>query len=164
MDLTKNTEEKNKSTPIAAHTPVLLNETIRALDPQPGEFFVDGTAGEAGHMRAILEKIGPNGKYLAIDWNKKNVERLAREFADDSRVTVLNMNFADIPEALRGKKADGLLLDLGFSSGELESGRGFSFQKDEPLLMTYSDDQEPLYKILKRLSEKEIFEILKLTG
>lgn len=163
MDSIKNTEEKNKSAP-TAHIPVLLNETISALDPQPGEFFIDGTAGEAGHMRAILGKIGPNGKYLAIDWNKANAERLAEEFADDGRVTVLNMNFADIREALRGKKADGLLLDLGFSSGELESGRGFSFEKDEPLLMTYSDDQEPLHKVLKRLSEKEIFEILKLTG
>ncbi|MCL4406176.1 MAG: 16S rRNA (cytosine(1402)-N(4))-methyltransferase RsmH [Patescibacteria group bacterium] len=167
MDSTKNknTEEQSDSrASTRTHIPVLLNETIDALDPQPGEFFVDGTAGEAGHMKVILSKIGPTGKYLAIDWNKLNAERLREEFKDDHRVRVENVNFAGIPELLRGEKADGLLLDLGFSSGELEAGRGFSFQKDEPLLMTYSDEEEPLYKVLKRLSEKEIFEILKLTG
>jgi 16S rRNA (cytosine1402-N4)-methyltransferase len=162
----KNIEEEssvasyNKKT----HVPVLLIETISLLNPQEGEFFVDGTAGEAGHMKAILEKIGPAGKYLAVDWNKENANRLIREFESDKRVRVANANFADIPRLLQDEKADGLLLDLGFSSGELEAGRGFSFQKDEPLLMTYSDEEEPLYRILKRLSEQDIFEILKLTG
>jgi 16S rRNA (cytosine1402-N4)-methyltransferase len=146
------------------HIPVLLNETIDILNPQEGEFFIDGTAGEAGHMKVILEKLGPTGKYLAIDWNKENADRLIKEFKSDKRVRVANANFADIPQLLKSEKADGLLLDLGFSSGELEAGRGFSFQKDEPLLMTYSDEEEPLYRILKRLSEQEIFEILRLTG
>jgi 16S rRNA (cytosine1402-N4)-methyltransferase len=162
----QNIEEQDRAAfqRIKTHTPVLLIETINALNPREGEFFVDGTVGEAGHMKAILERIGPAGKYLAIDWNKENAERIAEKFKDDKRVRLANANFVDIPQLLQGEKADGLLLDLGFSSGELGAGRGFSFQKDEPLMMTYSDEEEPLYKILKRLSEQKIFEILKLTG
>ena len=132
-----------------SHIPVLLKEVLEVLDPKPGEFFIDGTAGGGGHSQAIQERIGPNGKLLAIDWEKTGE------------------NYADLPEILLKKnleKADGLLLDLGFSSEQIGNGRGFSFQKDEPLLMTYDKNAEPLKEILRELTEEEIEKILKDFG
>src|SRR3989344_1691430 len=131
------------------HTPVLLNEVIGLLEPKPGEFFVDGTAGGGGHSRAIQEKIGAAGKLVAIDWEKTGE------------------NYANLPEILASKnlsKADVLLLDLGFSSEQIGGGRGFSFQNDEPLLMTYDPKSEPVKEILKRISEAELARIIKELG
>lgn len=131
------------------HTPVLLKEVLGLLDPKPGEFFIDGTSGGGGHAKAIESAVKPDGKILAIDWDKTGE------------------NYADLPEILEKRnlpKADGLLLDLGFSSEHLESGRGFSFEKDEPLLMTYDRGAKPLRQILKELAEKEIFKIIREFG
>src|SRR3989344_2264643 len=111
-----------------SHTPVLLHEVMKGLDPRPGEFFVDGTAGGGGHSRAIKERIGPTGTLLEIDWEKTGEDH------------------ADPPNILRLRslgKANGLLLDLGFSSEQLGAGKGFSFKTDEPLLMTYSPSEKP---------------------
>ncbi len=131
------------------HIPVLLNEVITLLNPQPGEFFIDGTAGAGGHSRAMKEKIGADGRLLAIDWDKTGE------------------NYADLAEILAVKKigqADGLLLDLGFSSEQLGNGRGFSFQKDEPLLMTYDSKQKPVRELLNELSEQWLADIIKNYG
>lgn len=123
------------------HKPVLLKEVIEILNPQPGEFFIDGTIGNGGHAAAILEKIEPTGKFLGMDWDKNAIEKLKIEKLKDYKNVILRQgNYADLPEILRKNnlpKADGLLLDLGFSSEQLESGRGFSFLKDEPLDMRY---------------------------
>lgn len=139
------------------HIPVLLKEVVEVLDPKPGEFFIDGTIGSAGHAIEILKKILPRGRFLGIDWDKDNL-RIAEEgikktfakdakslFGKDSRITLVHGNYADLPEILNKHKlpkADGLLLDLGFSSEQLESvgrrtGRGFSFLRNEPLDMRY---------------------------
>ncbi len=131
------------------HTPVLLNEVLERLDPKPGEFFIDGTAGGGGHTRALEEKVGETGRVLAIDWEKTGE------------------NYADLPKILAAKnfgKADGLLLDLGFSSEQLESGRGFTFQKDEPLLMTYDPEGEPVREILQELTREELEKIIRELG
>ncbi len=133
----------------AIHIPVLLNEVINILDPKPGEFFIDGTAGAMGHSKAIQEKIGANGRLLSIDWEKTGE------------------NYADLPVILKQKhfeKADGLLLDLGFSSEQLSGGRGFSFQIDEPLLMTYDPNAEPVKDLLQELSEEKLASIIKDFG
>lgn len=151
------------------HVPVLLNEVIRLLDPKPGEFIIDGTLGAGGYSEAILERIGPTGKLLGVDWDKNTVAALQEKFLpllhQGALITLVNDNFANIPEILDSKNlglADGLVLDLGFSSEQLEnSGRGFSFLKDEPLLMTYSDESEPVREILKRLTAGELEEIIK---
>ncbi len=127
---------------VIKHKPVLLNEAITVLDPKPGEFFIDGTFGSGGHAQAILEKLGSERKLLAIDWEKTGE------------------NFADLAYLLVKKrlpKADGLLLDLGISSDQLElSGRGFSFQRDEPLLMNFNSASKPAKTILRELSEREL--------
>ncbi len=129
------------------HIPVMLREVLEALNPQPGEFMIDGTYGAGGHARAIAARVEPAGKVLAIDWDKTGI------------------NFAEIPELLRRErlgKADGLLLDLGLSSEQLgSSGRGFSFLRDEPLLMTYHRGERPLYEMLKELSEEELCRIIR---
>ena len=142
---------------ISRHTPVLLKEVMAVLNPQPGQFFIDGTYGAGGHSQEILKKIGSGGKLLAVDWSQEAARRCKTDFC------VVD-NFANLPEVLRKLNlppADGLLLDLGFSSEQLQTfGRGFSFQKDEPLLMTYNDQQQPVRDLLKQVSEKELAEIL----
>lgn len=132
------------------HTPVLLNEVIRLLDPKLGEFFIDGTFGGGGHARAILRKIGSRGKLLGVDWD------------EETKADVIG-NYADLPEILQERqlpKADGLFLDLGFSSDQLRSGRGFSFSADKPLHMTYSKETQPLQERLPQLTEKELADII----
>lgn len=154
------------------HTPVLLRETIEALDPKPGEFFIDGTLDGGGHAAAILEKTMPRGRFLGIDWDKNILEisraQIGARFQipnPDFQASWVNENFANLPEILEREglgKADGLLLDLGMSSEQLEnSGRGFSFKKDEPLLMTYDVNAKPVKQILKELNEDELAEIIK---
>ncbi|TSC95618.1 MAG: 16S rRNA (cytosine1402-N4)-methyltransferase [Parcubacteria group bacterium Athens1014_26] len=154
-----------------SHTPVLLNESIDLLSPQKGEFFIDGTFGEGGHALAILKLVGKEGKLLAIEWDKNTLDKLIRESHQEfsgEGVIFINDNFARLPEILEEYnlgKADGLILDLGFSSNQLElSGRGFSFNQDEPLLMTYSDDSIPVYRILARINQKDLESIIRDFG
>ncbi len=131
------------------HIPVLLSEVINVLDPKPGEFFIDGTAGGEGHTNALREKVGVSGQVLGIDWEKTGE------------------NYADLPVIMKNKKldkADGLLLDLGFSSEQIGGGKGFSFQADEPLIMTYSPASKPVREILKELSEDELTKIISEYG
>jgi 16S rRNA (cytosine1402-N4)-methyltransferase len=146
------------------HTPVLLNEVIRLLNPQPGEFFIDGTIDGGGHSAEILKRILPGGKLLGVDRDESAILRLKSEFKSYKPNLILTAgNYADLPEILGRKKlprADGLLLDLGFSSEQLTSGRGFSFSVDEPLLMTYSRATRPLRERLPELSEKQLADII----
>ena len=150
------------------HTPVLINETMQALNLKPGNYIIDGTYGGGGHSAALLERIGPTGKLLAIDWNEHAVRECIERYAHDGRVICAVGNFAELPEITRlthYPKAHGLLLDLGLSSDLLEhSGRSFSFQEDEPLIMTYNDAQEPVMALLERLREDELADIIKTCG
>lgn len=152
------------------HTPVLSNEVVESLNPQKGEVFIDATAGAGGHAKAIVEKIGADGKLMLIDWDEETARALGKEVRAFSNARVVSGNYADIPELmarLNFPKADMLLIDLGFSSDQLLRGRGFSFQPivgNDPLLMTYSDSQEPVRDILFRLKEKELAEIIASFG
>lgn len=150
------------------HVPVLLKEVVEALNPQKGDVVIDGTAGAGGHAREILGRIGEEGSMLLVDWDDETVRTLEKEVRTFSNVRVVRGNYADIPvlmEQSNFPKADALLLDIGFSSDQLLRGRGFSFQKaDEPLLMTYSDEREPLKDLLRRISEKELMEIIREFG
>jgi 16S rRNA (cytosine1402-N4)-methyltransferase len=156
------------------HIPVLLNEVIQFLDPKPGEFIIDGTIGSGGHAIEILRRIGSEGKLLGIDWDEKNIEKLKTEKLKDFRnVILVCANYADLPEILKNKnlgKADGLLLDLGLSSDQLEeSGRGFSFKKNEPLDMRYNTTIQnsklnsknlTAEKVVNQFSEKELADLI----
>ncbi|MEK9154750.1 MAG: 16S rRNA (cytosine(1402)-N(4))-methyltransferase RsmH [Patescibacteria group bacterium] len=153
------------------HVPVLLKETIDILNPKTGEFFIDGTAGSGGHSVKILERIGPEGKLLVIDWDKKNIESLKNGiFKNFENVIFVNENNVNLPEILKKcdlPKADGLILDLGFSSEQLEkSGRGFSFLKNEILDMRYNTESEDMTasEIVNSFSDKELADIFWLYG
>src|SRR3989338_352131 len=152
------------------HTPVLLKEIIELLDLKEGEIIIDGTAGSGGHSKAILQKIGKTGQLLLIDWDKESVANLKKAFAGYSNVSIIQSNYAELPGIIAENhfpKADGLLLDLGFSSEQLErSGRGFSFNPPaggEPLDMRYDaeDDERPTAaSIVNGFSEKELADII----
>ncbi|HUY69673.1 MAG TPA: 16S rRNA (cytosine(1402)-N(4))-methyltransferase RsmH [Candidatus Tyrphobacter sp.] len=149
------------------HIPVLLKEISETLDPRPGGFFIDGTLGEGGQAKAILSKIGSRGKLLGLDWDESSLAQAKRNIKAPN-VLFVKGNYADLPLILKRKKlppADGLLLDLGFCSGQLESGRGFTFQKDEPLDMRYDRESGPsAADILNGLSEKELEDIFSRYG
>lgn len=147
------------------HVPVLLQEVLGVLEPKPGEFVIDGTLGAGGHARALIEHIKPNGTFLGIDWDKEAVKKAETEINGDElqRLVLRSGNYADVPAMLNDEslgKADILLLDLGFSTEQLV-GRGFSFQKDEPLLMTYSDETIPAHTILRQLKKRELAGIIR---
>ncbi|MCG2719728.1 MAG: 16S rRNA (cytosine(1402)-N(4))-methyltransferase RsmH, partial [Nanoarchaeota archaeon] len=158
-----------------AHIPVLLNEVIELLNPKNGEFFIDGTFGAGGHSKKILEMIGEKGLLLAFDWDpstelraNKKVEERNESFLTKKNVIFVNDNFTRIKDVLQEKKlpkADGLLLDLGFSSDQLsDSGKGFSFKKDEPLIMSYSENGLTAYEVINSYSEEDIEGIIKDLG
>ncbi len=158
--------------PHVKHKPVLLNEVLEYLNPQPGDFMIDGTMDGGGHATAIMEKIlagGAAGKLLGVDWDERMVARWRAKKIDRSKAIFVHGNYADLPEILRQEKlplADGLLIDLGFSSEQLggeSEARGFSFSEaaaDEPLLMTYDDSQVPVREILREIDETTLANII----
>jgi 16S rRNA (cytosine1402-N4)-methyltransferase len=157
------------------HIPVLLKEIIAVLNPKSGEFFIDGTIGDGGHSVAILEKIGSKGILLGTDLDETNLGKLKENIKTESKIILVQSNYADLPEIIENlpagrhgenlPKADGLLLDLGFSSEQLTAGRGFSFSgPEEPLLMTYDRYAVPVKNLIRQLSEPELAEIIKEYG
>ncbi len=156
------------------HIPVLRQEVLDALAAEANQNFIDGTAGAGGHALAILEKTAPSGQVLLIDWDAEAIARskeiiAAKEEKLLERVVFVNDSYANI-ESIAGKEnfspVQGILLDMGLSSDQLEnSGRGFSFQKDEPLDMRYSVNQElTAREIINHWEEREIARILKDYG
>jgi len=153
------------------YIPVLQKEVLEYFDQKPNENFIDCTIGEGGHTLAILEKNGPKGKVLGIEWDPELYKKLLRSDLDrlKARLILVNDNFANLEEIAKSQKfrsVSGILFDLGMSSWHLEeSGRGFSFQKKEPLDMRYNP-QNPLTaeKIVNYRSALEIEKILEIHG
>lgn len=149
-----------------SHIPVLLQEVVALLDPKPGEFFIDGTAGNGGHLAALLERVGESGKVLGIDFDPSAIGRLTEKFSAKENVTLVNGNYANTAEILEERhlpKADGFLLDIGFSSMQVDaSGRGFSFQKDEPLDMRYQPNEgmATAEEVVNGIGEKELADLI----
>lgn len=149
------------------HVPVLLEETIKILDPRPGEFIIDGTVDGGGHTERILEGVGPKGKLLGVDLDPRMLKGCREKFSGKKNVILLSGNYKDLPAMLEENSfglADALLLDLGFSSEQLFAGRGFSFDKDEPLLMTYGEEEVSAKVWLKKLKEQELADIIYVYG
>jgi len=124
------------------HVPVLLDEVVAALRPQPGQRFVDGTLGAGGHALALLEATAPDGELLGLDADPAALEIARQRLTTFSnRVHFVNANFAELGEiapALGFSSVHGVLLDLGVSSIELETAaRGFSLQVEGPLDMRF---------------------------
>ncbi len=156
---------------MATHEPVLKKEVLEYLDPKPSENFIDCTIGEGGHAKLILEKTGPNGKVLGIDRDPSQIENCRQNLKEFSeRIILANDSFENlkkIAEANNFTPVDGILMDLGFSSWQIEkSGKGFSFLRDEPLDMRYNENAKSLTaeKIVNEYAEEEIENILREYG
>ncbi|MBA6342366.1 16S rRNA (cytosine(1402)-N(4))-methyltransferase RsmH [Colwellia sp. MB02u-10] len=122
-----------------AHISVLLAESISGLAIKPEGTYIDCTFGRGGHSGLILDNLGPNGRLIAIDRDLSAIEA-AKKYADDKRFIIEHHGFADLQMIVEKheltEKIDGILLDLGVSSPQLdEAERGFSFMKDGPLDM-----------------------------
>lgn len=160
-------EEKRKG-----HTPVLLNEILEIFDPKPGEKYIDATVNGGGHAIAILERVGKEGTVLGIDWDCELISNLKPQISNlknqNLKLTCDNyVNLKSIAREHNLDKADGILFDLGFSSYHLEeSGRGFSFQKDEPLDMRYNPNENDLTaeKVINTWKEETIEALLREFG
>lgn len=152
------------------HTPVLVKEVVASLACRPGRLYVDGTVGGGGHARAILEEAGPDGKLIGIDRDDRALEEAARHLKSfGDRVTLVKGNFAGIGEILEGlgkDGVDGILLDLGVSSHQLdEAGRGFSFSLDAPLDMRMDQGfGQTAYDVVNTRSEEELALIFREFG
>lgn len=154
------------------HIPVLLKETIEYLNPKHGDTIVDGTINGGGHSEEILKKIGDIGKLIGIDQDGNILNKLREKWQGKKNIYLINDNFRNLDsilESLKIEKINGALLDLGFSSMQLEqSGRGLSFQKDEPLLMTLKSDILPedltAREILNTWSEEDIANLIYKNG
>jgi len=155
------------------HVPVLQKQVIEYLNPKTNENFIDCTIGNGGHALAILEKTKPDGKILGIDWDSEIIKQLALR----ERMVLVNDSYANLKNIIEKEKfgpVSGILFDLGMSSWHIdESGKGFSFMRDEPLDMRYSS-QFPISnfqfsnltakKIVNEWKEEEIEKILKEYG
>ena len=126
------------------HQSVLLHEAIEMLDIQPNDTVVDATLGRAGHAREIIKKLGRGGLFIGFDLDSDAISRAEARLTDTlAKKVLINTNFADLHRELSKRDIhaiDKALFDLGWSSDQLDAGRGFSFQKDEPLIMTYRTD------------------------
>lgn len=121
------------------HQTVLLHEAVDALVTLPGGFYVDGTFGRGGHSRYLLQRLNESGHVLGVDKDLA-AQAVAQELAEsEPRFEFFHGSFAQLPHQLRGMgidAVDGILLDLGVSSPQLDQGeRGFSFMQDGPLDM-----------------------------
>lgn len=149
------------------HYPVLLREAVDALRVRPDGIYVDGTFGRGGHSRAILEKLGSAGRLIAFDRDPTAVA--AGEAIKDERFTLVYGAFSGFSRILAGlgvEKVDGVLLDLGVSSPQLdEAERGFSFRFDGPLDMRMDTGSgETAAEWLAHVPQEQLAEVIKVYG
>ena len=153
-----------------AHLPVMLDETLTALAICPGGIYIDGTFGRGGHSQRILDALGDNGRLLAFDKDAAAIAVARERFGGDPRFEIVHGSFADVAAAVieRGlaRRVDGLLLDLGVSSPQLDDpARGFSFQQDGPLDMRMDRSQgQSAAQWLAAADEADIAEVLRDYG
>ncbi len=155
------------------HIPVLLNEVIEALRLKPNANVVDCTLGDGGHSEAILEKTGPKGKVMGMDTDAESLLRAKRYLYNyGDRVIYVRDNFVNlkkVAEENNFEPVDGVLMDLGWSMPQFsERGRGFSFDKDEPLDMRFNisteNNEMTAGQLIKQSSKAELAQIFKKFG
>lgn len=144
------------------HIPVLLHEVIEGLSLQKGMRVIDGTINGGGHSREILKHIMPGGSLIGIDLDPVLAEKTGDELKTlypNEDIKVMQGSYDQVGEFLKGEKCDAIVLDLGFSSIQMEGERGFSFE-DDSLDMRYNPNEgEPAYQIVNTYTEKELTEI-----
>lgn len=150
-----------------SHIPVLASETVEVLDIRQGGIYVDCTAGGGGHSSLILAKLA-NGTLIDIDRDPQAIENLKIRFSDKDNVTIVNNNFFNIKEILKGlhiDKVDGILADLGVSSHQLDTAeRGFSFHADAPLDMRMSMQGTSAADVVNTYEKSDLQRILYTYG
>lgn len=152
------------------HISVLLDETLAFLNPQPGGLYVDGTMGLGGHTSAILKQSEPSGRVIAFEWDENAIEASKERLACyENRLTIVRRNFAEISTGLNEcgvSEVDGLLIDIGLSSLQLDMGdRGFSFKRDDELDMRMDERTSvTAASILARCTEEQLADIFYCYG
>lgn len=145
-----------------------MKEVIKALAVETSDTVVDATLGGAGHFASLLLALGEGGTIIGIDADPQAVERGRKAYAEDRRAErpvahLVNDNFRNLSrilERLGIGQAEAILFDLGWSGYQIASPRGFSFQNDEPLLMTYGEGGETAANIVNSSSETELADII----
>ena len=152
---------------VLRHIPVMLGEAVEGLAVRAGGRYLDGTFGRGGHARAVLSRLGPDGRLLLMDRDPTAIATAKAEFGQDPRVSIRHANFSSLGEwDETAAGLDGVLLDLGVSSPQLdEAARGFSFMADAPLDMRMDPTQgESAADFLARADEREIADVLWVYG
>ncbi|MFD3157436.1 16S rRNA (cytosine(1402)-N(4))-methyltransferase RsmH [Haloimpatiens sp. FM7330] len=151
------------------HVSVLLEECIDGLDIKENGIYVDCTLGGGGHSKEILKKLSPQGKLIGIDQDTNAIDAAKERLKEYENVIYVHDNFCNIDNILREldiEKVDGILMDLGVSSHQLdEAERGFSYMHNAPLDMRMNRDKDfSAYDIVNGYEEKEIVRIIKEYG
>jgi len=152
------------------HTPVLLEESIKGLNLRSGNIFIDGTIGSGGHSEYVCKQYGNQVLIIGIDVDKEAIDRTEKRLKKfNCQIHLVESNFRDLDEVLKKLKIqtiDAILLDLGTSFDQLELAvdgvrRGFSFKRDEPLLMTLGQNSDiNAMDIVNNWQEENIFQII----
>ncbi len=148
------------------HVPVMVAEVIEHLNLAPGKIIIDATLGGGGHSLEVLKRIGPSGRLIAIDRDQTALEGARQRLVQYAgQCQFIHGNFKDIDKIagdLKIRKVDGILIDLGVSSMQLEDPeRGFSFQADGPLDMRMDKDSYiSAYDLVNNLNEEELSHLL----
>lgn len=156
----------------ASHTPVLLQEVLDGLNLEPGCRVIDGTVGGGGHTGALLKIVRPKGKVLALDADPVAIQRVSKKYPEavaDGELTPVQANFGKMNVVAKENffsSVDGILLDLGLSSFQLETpNRGFSFRLDGPLDMRFDLGQnETAESIVNTWNEQRLADMIYLYG
>ncbi len=159
-------ETPQKELQHGGHQSVLLREAIEELTIQPTDKVVDATIGGAGHFKILLHTLSHEGLLIGIDADQEAIVRAQTvydEAEESPKAYFVNDNFRNLKRILQDRKierVDKMLFDLGWSGYQLSRGKGFSFQTDEPLLMTYGDsDVQTAASVLNTATEKVLAHI-----
>ena len=152
------------------HKSVLLEETIESLNIKPDGIYVDGTLGGGGHAFHVCERLGENGRLIGIDQDEAAIEAAGKRLSPfKDKVTIVRSNYENIRSVLEGlgiEKVDGICLDLGVSSYQLDTPeRGFTYREDVPLDMRMDQRQEKMAAdIVNTYSESELYRMIRDYG
>ena len=155
--------QSHPAQPEARHRPVLPQEVLNWLDPQPGQTVVDATVGAGGHSHLIAKRLGPGGRLIGLDRDASMLE-LARPSIADCLVTLVHSNFEqlrNVLDAMKVDRVDAVLADLGFASDQMDRAeRGFSFQVSGPLDMRLDPtERETAADLVGTLKETDLADI-----
>jgi 16S rRNA (cytosine1402-N4)-methyltransferase len=153
-------------TPPTVHVPVMSDEVLKWLDPQPGQRIVDGTFGGGGHARQLVDAVGDRGLVIGIDRDPRAIAQAVRNPAFTGLpLKLVQASYGDLSAVLQVlgvEKVDAVLLDLGISSDQLnDSERGFSFALRGPLDLRFNTDEgRPAWQLLEQLKEKQLADLI----